>query len=145
MKRFLPGSFCIVPPSLHSLFSKVISPLPLGERVGVRGEKGISDGLQNTFQVAEYLVIPESQHLVPFSPEPFIRHSRGGGNPVFPNSSTPPQTQIPVDGGYLSCWLYRSSYHPIPHDIRKVILRESHRACQGFPNSVIKKPSHPDH
>jgi len=24
-------------------------PLPLGERVRVRGEKGISDGLQNTF------------------------------------------------------------------------------------------------
>jgi hypothetical protein len=31
------------------VLSKVISPLPLGERVRVRGEKGISDGLQNTF------------------------------------------------------------------------------------------------
>jgi hypothetical protein len=42
-----------------------------------------------------------------------------GGKAVTKGS---PQTQIPVDGGYLSCWLYRSSYHPIPHDIRKVIL-----------------------
>jgi hypothetical protein len=31
------------------VLSKVISPLPWGERVRVRGEKGISDGLQNTF------------------------------------------------------------------------------------------------
>jgi len=31
------------------LLSKVISPLPLGERVRVRGKKDFSDGLQNTF------------------------------------------------------------------------------------------------
>jgi hypothetical protein len=31
------------------VLSNVISPLPLGERVRVRGEKGISDGFQNTF------------------------------------------------------------------------------------------------
>jgi len=71
-----------------------------------------------------------------------IRLKQMAGKTVVKGS---PQTQIPVDGGYLSCWLYRSSYHLIPHDIRKVILRKSHRACQGFPNSVIKKPSHPDH
>jgi hypothetical protein len=34
--------------AIHVL-SKVISPLPLGERVRVRGKKDISDGLQNTF------------------------------------------------------------------------------------------------
>jgi hypothetical protein len=31
------------------VLSKVISPLPLGERVRVRGKKDFSDGLQNTF------------------------------------------------------------------------------------------------
>jgi hypothetical protein len=41
--------------------SKVISPLLLGERDRVRGKKDISDGLQNTFDVTEYMVIPESQ------------------------------------------------------------------------------------
>jgi hypothetical protein len=29
--------------------------------------------------------------------------------------------------GNTSCWLYRSSYHSIPHDIRKVIW---HNACR---------------
>jgi len=33
----------------ENVLSKFIFPLPLGERVRVRGEKGISDGLQNTF------------------------------------------------------------------------------------------------
>jgi hypothetical protein len=33
----------------YPVLSKFIFPLPLGERVRVRGEKGISDGLQNTF------------------------------------------------------------------------------------------------
>jgi hypothetical protein len=32
-----------------TVLSKVISPLPWGERVRVRGKKDISDGLQNTF------------------------------------------------------------------------------------------------
>jgi hypothetical protein len=31
------------------VLSKVISPLPLGERARVRGQKGISDVLQNPF------------------------------------------------------------------------------------------------
>ena len=38
-----------------------------------------------------------------------IRLKQMAGKTVAKGS---PQTQIPVDGGYLSCWLYRSSYHP---------------------------------
>jgi hypothetical protein len=56
------------------VLSKVIFPLPLRERVRVRGEKSISDALQNTLQVVEYLVIPKAQHLIPFSLEPFITY-----------------------------------------------------------------------
>jgi len=37
------------PPSFKLLLSKVIVPLPLGERVRVRGEKIISNVLQYTF------------------------------------------------------------------------------------------------
>jgi hypothetical protein len=35
--------------SFFIVLSKVISPLPLGERVRVRGKKDFSDALQNTF------------------------------------------------------------------------------------------------
>ena len=40
----------------------------------MRGEKGVSDVLQDTLQITEYLIIPKSQHLVPFSPEPFVTY-----------------------------------------------------------------------
>jgi len=53
---------------------RIFFPLPLGERERVRGKNGISDIIQNIFWIAQYLVIPKSQHLIPFSPEPFIPH-----------------------------------------------------------------------
>jgi hypothetical protein len=52
--------------------SKVAPSLPLGERVGVRGKQDTPDSLQNTLNVTEYLVIPESEYLIPFSTKPFI-------------------------------------------------------------------------
>jgi len=42
------------------VLSKVISPLPLWERVRVRGDESPQDSLLNTLNVSKYLAIPKN-------------------------------------------------------------------------------------
>jgi len=69
--------------------SKVIYPLPLGERARVRGKKGISNALQNALQVTEYqtvfLEFP-CYARQSFHPHPFPPPSMGRVSLVFPYS-----------------------------------------------------------